>query len=233
VFLIYVSFPAPISINDKKARFLADNYYLSTLKDLKAKNYHPAKGIINSGFNCERFNKRRSKYRILLGVFIITTEVINKARIIRGFSKPPVSALKIAEELNVEIRYYDHPDFLKSFSVKMNNKYIIAMPIMLHKYDENYHAARQLGHICLGHFDRPTVDTFEDDKLSDKEREHLNNKADIFANELLLPIEWLWKEWSRCKDIRKIAEVFNFPEKLAAKRVKQLGRPIEEQYVIL
>ena len=161
-------------------------------------------------------------------------DIIEKVRNIRrGYSRPPISASKIAEELNVEIRYYDHPCFITSFSVKVNDKYIIAMPIMLHKYEENYQIARQLGHICLGHFDYPVVDTINEDKLSASERERLNHNANIFANELLLPTEWLWKEWYRYRDVRKIADIFNIPEEIAAKRVKFMGKPIQELYSII
>lgn len=166
---------------------------------------------------------------------MVTTElIINSARIARrGFRKPPVLASKIAEDLNAEIRYYDHPSFTEPFSAKLNNNFIIAIPMIAQDYYENYYVAKQLGHICLGHFDYPAVDTLKEDNLSDKDRKRLNSDADVFANELLLPTEWLWKEWNLHKNTSKIAEIFHFPEGLAAKRVECLGRPIEEQYITI
>jgi len=166
---------------------------------------------------------------------IVTTElIINKVRVVRrNFKIPPVSALKIAEDFNVKIHYYDHPSFAEPFTVKLNNNFIIAMPMITQDYYENYYVAKQLGHICLGHFDYPAVDTLKEDNLSDKDRKRLNSDADVFANELLLPTEWLWKEWNLHKNTSKIAEIFHFPEDLAAKRVECLGRPIEEQYITI
>lgn len=128
-----------------------------------------------------------------------------------NLKRPPFDVLSIVEKTGIITEYYDHPEFNFAFSVRYGGCYRIFLPIVVGKCYHNYYAARELGHIVLGHFDHVDVDTLDEDRLTPQQRAKFRKEAEAFANELLMPIEWIWKAHNLNKNIQEVSDDMQVP----------------------
>ncbi len=93
----------------------------------------------------------------------------------------PVDIFTVVKRMGIKIEHYSDPQFSFPFSIKYRGEYTIFLP---HGVNDCYCVARELGHIVLGHFDCPDVDTLLEDRLTPQLRSAFNRQAEVFADEL-------------------------------------------------
>lgn len=111
-----------------------------------------------------------------------------KAKMLLKGCKTPVDVEKIADRLGIKYHYHCIPEVDYSFSLKCGNQYIIGILITGNQEADNRAFARQIGHIVLGHFELYEIDSLEEDRLSDHNRQLLIQEAEVFADELLISV---------------------------------------------
>lgn len=121
--------------------------------------------------------------------------------------RPPVYPEDLAERMGIQIHYHLVDDVDFSFSLKKGIKYIIFVHISGNQGRDRWSVAHELGHIVLGHYELYRVDTVLYDRLTDRERYILDREADVFAEELLMPVEWVVKYRQKESDLRGLFKV--------------------------
>lgn len=163
-----------------------------------------------------------------MAISVIRTQVaINMARSTlkkAEIKKPPISVREVADKAGIAIHYYFHSELDFPFVIKKGNRFVICVPLGEER-QERFWIGTQLGHILLGHFELlGKSDTILEDRLSEEERNVLEKEAEIFASELILPTDWLWKNWniSRKKDPIFLSKLFDVPLDFILPRLQQL-----------
>jgi hypothetical protein len=106
-----------------------------------------------------------------------------KAKALLKEQKAPVDLEKVAERLGVQYEY--HCEANCSFSLKCGDRYVIGISITGCQDSDRQAFAQQLGHIVLGHFELYNMDSIEEDRLTDQDREKLVEEAMLFAKYVL------------------------------------------------
>lgn len=126
------------------------------------------------------------------------SKLIQTARI----NDPPVDLHKIADLYASSIIYHDRPSF--SYTVKYRGLYFICLHRSGNAYRDRWSLAHEIGHIALNHFaclEAEVLFSMKDSepedagiqvqsdsaRLSDEQRFVLEQEADLFAEEILLP----------------------------------------------
>jgi Zn-dependent peptidase ImmA (M78 family) len=117
-----------------------------------------------------------------------------------GITVPPVDVIKIAGQYGLAVDYVDKPD---AFSGRLRQeRRIIEVNKNHHIHRQRWTIAHEIGHFLLQHDSVFFVG--DNDELGVPTR--MNDKeADAFAANLLMPAEWLVKDWAAMKDIKTIA----------------------------
>lgn len=133
---------------------------------------------------------------------------------------PPIISSSIANKLQIAVHHHCLPNIDFTFSFKRNNSYNLCIYLSGDNNADNWATAKGLGHIVLGHYDIYEVDTIFETRLTDEERIILDREASIFAEELLMPYDWILKE---NKDLPYYKKLFQIPEKSLINRLVGFG----------
>lgn len=134
---------------------------------------------------------------------------------------PPIIPTAIAQNLGIIVHYHCVEDIDFSFSFKTKGQHAICIYLSGNKGRDNWSAAHELGHIVLGHYELYSVDTVIEERLTNQERYILDREADVFAEELLMPYEWIMKERER-KDLEYIQNLFQVSNQALSIRLASL-----------
>ncbi|MDH7576578.1 MAG: ImmA/IrrE family metallo-endopeptidase [Bacillota bacterium] len=126
-----------------------------------------------------------------------------------NISTPPVPVEEIARQEGVIISSHKTSDLKCAVALKdrKRGRYVVSVYLSGDEGRDRWSLAHELGHIKLGHFEIYDVDTLAKDKLNDAERYILDKEADIFAEELLMPAEWLREIMGIVSDFTQIEEI--------------------------
>lgn len=152
--------------------------------------------------------------------------VARKQIIEAGIISPPISVAKIAELNKLEIFEYSKlPDSISAL-IEPSKKIILINPSH-NEVRKRFSIAHEIGHYVLGHFDD---DLFEDNNKDEVEEESMRIKhsadketeANEFAAELLMPLRLVKNEYSKGKDPKALAKIFNVSEQAMWIRLSSL-----------
>lgn len=151
-----------------------------------------------------------------------------KARIIlkeTGIIRPPTNLEQICDQLGLKIHYHCTDGLEDSFMFLHRSTYHIVIAISGYQARDRWSLSHELGHIVLGHCHLYSVDTLEKDVLTDSERYILDREADIFAEELLMPIPWM--ENHKSSSINQLKKVFGVSkEAITIRRDNMFGKEL-------
>lgn len=123
-----------------------------------------------------------------------------------GVTRPPTNLEQICDHLDVQIHYYYTDGLEDSFVFLHCSVYHVVIAISGCEALDRWCIAQKLGNIVLGHCHLYTVDTMHEDILTDSEGYILDREADIFAEELLMPVPWM--ENHKSSSINQLKKVF-------------------------
>lgn len=134
--------------------------------------------------------------------------------------KPPTNVDLLASKLKIEVIYHDLNNIEFSFSIKDKDKYYVILVISGSYGRDRWTLAHEIGHIILNHYELYRVDTIYEDRLSEEERYILDREADIFAEELLMPSEWVAR--NKSLGIDNLKDVFEVSKEAISVRLKKI-----------
>lgn len=137
-----------------------------------------------------------------------------------GVVRPPTNLERICNEIGVQVHYHCTEGMEDSFMFLHHSVYHIVIAISGYQTRDRWSLAHELGHILLGHCNLYKVDTLDKDFLTEAERYILDREADIFAEELLMPIQWVEKH--RDSSINQLRKVFNVSKEAITIRINNL-----------
>lgn len=135
-------------------------------------------------------------------------------------SQPPVDLDLITNKLGIEVHYHDMSDINCSLSIKNQDRYIIVILISGNYGRDRWSLAHELGHIVLNHYELYEIDTIYVDKLNEYERYLLDREADLFAEELLIPSDWV--KYNQSFDTDDLKEIFKVSREAMVVRLSKL-----------
>ena len=141
---------------------------------------------------------RRKRIRVLVRRLLKESSV----------NEPPVPVIEIAKSNEVELRLSSHKNSkISGFLFSGGNKTILGVNAAHHKNRQRFTIAHELGHFLLHsievggiHIDHTFQVKLRSD-VSSTGRENDEREANLFAAELLMPIDFLIKELSGKKHI--------------------------------
>ena len=128
-----------------------------------------------------------------------------------AISGPPVPVDNIVRNLNI---YHDHIDVVDDVSaVLLRGPDFTAIAVNKNHSDERkrFSLAHELGHVILGHDEKLYIEFAAPELLSDLDnrRENEEREANWFAADLLMPRDWVLRDWKRLeKDVGKMASEY-------------------------
>jgi Zn-dependent peptidase ImmA (M78 family) len=143
-----------------------------------------------------------------------------------GINIPPISVAKIAELNKLEIFEYSKlPDSISALIEPSKN--VILINPSHNEVRKRFSIAHEIGHHVLGHFED---DSSEDNDGDEVQEEYLKIKhsadketeANEFAAELLMPLRLVKNEYSKGKDPKALAKIFNVSEQAMWIRLSSL-----------
>jgi hypothetical protein len=146
-----------------------------------------------------------------------------KARMIlkeAGVTRPPTNLEQICDHLDVQIHYHYTDGLEDSFVFLHCSVYHIVISISGREALDRWCIAHMLGNIVLGHCHLYTSDTIHKDILTDSERYILDREADIFAEELLMPMPWM--DNHKSSSINQLEKVFRVSKEVINIRYNNL-----------
>lgn len=152
--------------------------------------------------------------------------VARKQLIEAGITTPPISVTKIAEINKLEIFEYSKlPDSISAL-IEPSKKVILINPSH-NEVRKRFSIAHEIGHHALGHFED---DSYEGNDADEVQEEYLRIKhsadketeANEFAAELLMPLRLVKNEYSKGKDPKALAKIFNVSEQAMWIRLSSL-----------
>lgn len=122
-----------------------------------------------------------------------TREMVRSIFVSNNIQHAPVPLDQLLQQYGV--RFQTHDISLLSYPIclkyQLTGKYCISIPDYPDPNDCRWNTAVMLGHILLNHFEVELPDTLYQDNRSDQLRTAHNHEADIFAEELLIPYDWI------------------------------------------
>ena len=107
-----------------------------------------------------------------------------------------------------------------SFSIKVKDQYKVVVRISGNYGRDRWSLAHELGHIVLNHYELYNVDTIYIDNLNEYERYILDREADIFAEELLMPSDWVSRNQEFCAE--ELKDVFEVSKEAMAVKLSKI-----------
>ena len=131
-----------------------------------------------------------------------------------GIQKPPVDIRQIVSELGYT--YIEVPTFPRNVGalfLEQNGEQYAAVNANHHSQQKRFSVAHEVGHIQMGHTleycdEPPSLDNPPTGKRHSEKERTFEREANIFAGELLVPLEMLKVEFKRRQDIDALAEIF-------------------------
>lgn len=123
-------------------------------------------------------------------------------------SGPPVPVDDIARNLNIYLDYIDVMDDVSAVLLRGPDFTAIAVNEKHTDERKRFSLAHELGHVILGHDEKLYIEFAAPELLSDLDnrRENEEREANWFAADLLMPRDWVLRDWKRLeKDVENMA----------------------------
>ncbi|MBN2499436.1 MAG: ImmA/IrrE family metallo-endopeptidase [Anaerolineales bacterium] len=124
------------------------------------------------------------------------SKVLELAEIIN----PPTNPLEIAEKINIPVFYWDFPDEVSGIYVPSENKSCIGINQNHPNVRQRFSLAHEIGHFVFPADEEIYLDFIDNDIYShfyDNDRQKLETKANQFAADLLMPMNWVRNEFHK------------------------------------
>ena len=138
-----------------------------------------------------------------------------------GIKQPPVDLKIILEKEGIEYEEADYfPDDVDAMIIPTEGAIVAVVNMKQHPNRRRFSLAHELGHYFMNHdrsevLDRMTVD-WEEVRQCRNSKDPQESEADIFASELLIPLAFLKKVYTKAMTIPDVAEIFQVSEAAAS-----------------
>lgn len=154
-----------------------------------------------------------------------------------GIESAPVEVEKIAEYLGIRVQYETTDDDLSGFLLRdlSRNKAVIGVNAKHHESRKRFTVAHELGHFMLHehenlHVDKRFMIQLRDEKSSKGEFED-EKEANLFAAELLMPVDFIQSDLSEISEfdledeqfIKELADRYKVSTQAMTFRLAYLG----------
>ena len=130
---------------------------------------------------------------------------------------PPVDVVKIAKDWGLAVDYVDRPRGLHGRIVV--ERAVIEVAVNDHPNRQRFTLAHELGHYVLEH---NPVFTDADPHGFETPRDINEGEADYFAAVLLMPEEWVRKDWINLQNAARMADLYSTSPQAMWYRLEEL-----------
>jgi Zn-dependent peptidase ImmA (M78 family) len=149
-----------------------------------------------------------------------------------GITAPWVDLERIVAHLGYEYHVVDFPDGVDALVVTtVDGRKIAGVNARHHVHRQRFSLAHEIGHRLLGHdmsYYRVPISIDKPPEVIDHRRESrvLESEANIFAGELLVPLELLKKAYRDAPDLEKLSRIFRVSTQVISVAVMQHQRSL-------
>lgn len=144
----------------------------------------------------------------------------------QGIQKPPVDVHAIAENIGIVVEEQSFEDEISAILVRGQRFTAIVVNSSQSPQRKRFSIAHELGHAFLGHADRLYVEFVAPELLAPFSPQRVDDEreANWFAADLLMPADWVRKDWKRFKgNLRDMAKEYQVSEQAMWIRLQQLN----------
>ena len=147
--------------------------------------------------------------------YSLASKLAQKLLIDSKVKYPPVELDSISEHLGIKKLPYKFSKHVSAVLMKMNAVTVIGVNQEQPPVRQRFSIAHEIGHFILGHHTETIVDSEEISEGRfglDSPNKIQEQEANYFASELLMPAESLKKDFSKLKDTKALANLYQVSE---------------------
>ena len=144
----------------------------------------------------------------------------------QGIQKPPVDVRAIAENIGIAVEEQPFEDEISAILVRGQRFTAIVVNSSQSSQRKRFSIAHELGHAVLGHADRLYVEFVAPELLTPFSPQRANDEreANWFAADLLMPADWVRRDWKRLKgNLKHMANRYQVSEQAMWVRLQHLN----------